>query len=128
MKIAAIIARVLLGLTFLVFGLNGFLHFIPNQPMPPGLMSQFLDAMVKSQYQTVVSFFEVVGAVPLLVGRYVPLGLTILGPIVVNILIFHFLLAPSGIPVALVTAVLWLIVFIRVRRAFAGLFVQSAPE
>lgn len=121
MKIAVLIARILLGLVFVVFGLNGFLHFIPMQ-MPSGLAGQFAGAMYASHYLLAVSLFEVVGGALLLAGRYIPLGLTLLGPIVVNILLFHITMAPAGLPIALLTAVLWFIVFAGVRKAFAGIF------
>ena len=74
MKIAALIARLLLGLIFVVFGLNGFLHFIPG-PMPSGLAGQFIGALFQSHYVLVVSALQVAGGVLLLVNRYVPLGL-----------------------------------------------------
>ena len=121
MKIAVLIARILLGLLFVVFGLNGFLHFIPAQ-MPPGLAGQFMGAVVASHYYVAIFALQFIGGALLLAGRYIPLGLTILGPIVVNILLFHITMAPSGLPVALVTALLWCIVFAGVRSAFAGIF------
>ena len=62
------------------------------------------------------------GGILLLINRYVPLALTLLGPVVVNILIFHLLMLPSGLPIAGLTVVLWLLVFYPVRSAFAGLF------
>lgn len=128
MKIVATIARILLALVFLVFGLNGFLHFIPNPPMPPGLVGEFIDVFTKSHWAEVVSFFQVAGSLLLLAGRYVPLGLAILGPIIFNILVFHILLSPSGIGIGVVTLILWLIVFFHVRKAFTGLFLQRVPD
>ena len=88
MKIAVLIARILLGLVFLVFGSNAFLHFIPTGPMPPGPAGQFLGALFASHYLYVIGFFQVVPAVLLLANRYVPLALTLLGPMIVNILFF----------------------------------------
>jgi hypothetical protein len=121
MKIATLVARILLGLIFLVFGLNGFLHFIPMQP-PAGLAGQYLGALFLSHYTVIVFLLEVIGGALLLGNRFVPLALTLLGPVVVNILLFHALLAPTGLPLALVTTALWVVVFYRVRRAFASLF------
>jgi putative oxidoreductase len=121
MKITAAIARILLGIVFLVFGLNGFLHFMPMQP-PPGLAGQYLGVLFVSHYLVAVFVLQLAGAVPLLVNRFVPLGLIILGPMIVNILLFHALMQPQGLPLALVVLVLWLIVFYSVRRAFAGIF------
>jgi putative oxidoreductase len=123
MKIAVLIARVLLGLLFLVFGLNGFLHFIPMPP-PSGLAGQYMGALFVSHYLVVVFLLQVVGGALLLAGRYVPLGLLLLGPVLVNIVLFHSLMAPEGLPMALFATVLWLIVFAGVRKAFAGVFVQ----
>ncbi len=122
MKIAAMVARYLLGLVFLVFGLNGFLHFIPQGPMPNGLPLQFIQALMQSHYILIVAAIEVIGAVLLLANRYVALALTLLGPVVVNILLFHFFLLPMGLGIGLFVAVLWLVVFAYVRPAFAGIF------
>jgi putative oxidoreductase len=124
MKIAALIARFLLGLVFFVFGLNGFLHFIPAQPMPPGPAGQFAGALLASHYFLVVSAFQVAGGVLLLVNRYVPLALVLLGPVIVNILFFHLLMDRRGLPLAIVVVILWGILFFRHRQNFSGIFVQ----
>jgi len=124
MKIAALIARILLGLLFLVFGLNGFLHFIPMAP-PTGLAGQYMGALFISHYLTFVFAVQVIGGAMLLANRFIPLALILLGPILVNILLFHSLMAPEGLPMALFATVLWATLFYRVRRAFAGVFVQS---
>ena len=81
MKIVTMIARLLLGLAFLVFGLNKFLGFIPTPPMPAGAAGQFFEVMMSTHYIQVVGFFEVVSALLLLFNRFVPLGLTLLGPV-----------------------------------------------
>jgi putative oxidoreductase len=121
MKIASTIARYLAGVIFLVFGLNGFLHFIPLPP-PSGVAGQFMGALYVSHYLTLIFAVQVVGAVLLLVNRFVPLALAILAPVIVNILSFHALMAPSGLPLALFVTVLWALVFVHVRSAFAALF------
>jgi putative oxidoreductase len=123
MKITIVIARFLLGLVFLVFGLNGFLHFIPSPP-PSGIAGQFAGALFASNYLVVVFLLQIVSAILLLLNRYVPLALTLLAPIIVNILLFHILMAPSGLPLAIVVTVLWIVVFLSVRSAFAGLVQQ----
>ena len=123
MKIAALIARILLGLVFLVFGLNGFLQFIPAT-LPPGMAGQFFSVLLQSHYVYFVSFFQLAGGVLLLANRYVPLGLTLLGPVIANILIYHLLMDHRGLPLALVVLILWGILAFRQRRHFAGLFVQ----
>jgi putative oxidoreductase len=124
LKIIALIARILLGLVFVVFGLNGFLHFIPMQPMP-GHAGEFMGALAASHIVVVIFLLQLVGGLLLVSGQFVPLGLTLLGPLVVNILLFHATMAPSGLPIALVVTLLWLIVFIYVRSAFAGIFAQK---
>jgi putative oxidoreductase len=121
MKTASTIARYLAGVIFLVFGLNGFLHFIPLPP-PSGVAGQFMGALFVSHYLTLIFALQVIGAVLLLANRYVPLALAILAPVIVNILSFHALMAPSGLPLALFVTVLWALVFVYVRSAFVPLF------
>ena len=124
MKIAIIIARVLLGLLFLVFGLNGFLNFL-HMPMPSGLAGQYMGALFVSHYLVVVFLVQVVGGALLLSGQFIPLALILLGPVIVNIFLFHAFLAPEGLPFALLAAILWLITFFGVRPAFTGIFAQK---
>jgi putative oxidoreductase len=126
MKIACTIARYLLGLIFLTFGLNGFLHFIPMPP-PTGVAGQFFGALFVSRFYVVLFAVQILSAVLLLANRYVPLAVTILAAVIFNILCFHILMAPAGLPLALFVAVLWVLVFIEVRSAFSGLF-QSRLE
>ena len=126
MRTASVIARYLAGVIFLVMGLNGFLNFIPLPP-PGGIAGQFMDALYVSHYLWVIFAFQLLAAVLLLVNRYVPLAVALLAPIIVNILSFHALMAPSGLPLALFVAVLWALIFVNVRPAFAGLF-QSRLE
>jgi putative oxidoreductase len=121
MKIATIIARVLLGLIFVVFGSNAFLHFLPMPPLPQNLAGEFLHAFFASGYVHVIGGLQVIGGFLLLIGRFVPLGLTILGAIIVNILAFHSLMAPEGFGPAIVVTMLELFLVWRYRDAFAGL-------
>ncbi len=121
MKTVSTIARYLAGLIFLVFGLNGFLNFIPLPP-PAGIAGQFMGALYASHYLWVIFAFQLVAGALLLANRYVPLGVAVLAPVIVNILSFHALMAPSGLPLALFVAVLWAVIFVGVRRSFAGLF------
>src|SRR5256714_9842373 len=106
MKIVIIIARILLGLVFVVFGLNGFLHFISMGPPPEGLAGDFMKALFVSHYFYVVAVLQIAGGALLLRGRFVPLGLTLLGPVIVNILLFHIFLQPAGLPLAVVVGAL----------------------
>src|ERR1700739_4117901 len=121
MRTASTIARYLAGIVFLVFGLNGFLNFIPLPP-PGGIAGEFMGALYASHYLWVIFAFQVVAAVLLLVNRYVPLAVALLAPVIVNILVFHALMAPSGLPLALFVAVLGTVIFLDVRLAFAGMF------
>jgi hypothetical protein len=132
MKILTNISQFLLGLIFFVFGLNGFLHFIPMPP-PSGVAGQFLGAMFVAKYLLVVSGLQVISGTLLLINRYVPAALTILGPIIVNILLFHALMNPAGIGLAVFVTILWGVVFVGVRSAFAGIFearveIKTTPE
>ena len=120
MKILTIIARSLLGLIFVVFGLNAFLQFIPMPP-PQGLAGDFMKALFVSHYFYVVAVLQIVGGAICLVGRFVPLGLTLLGPVIVNILLFHVFLEPSGLPLAVVVSALALFLLWENRQAFGGL-------
>jgi putative oxidoreductase len=132
MKILTTISRFLLGFIFLVFGLNGFLHFIPMPP-PSGVAGQFLGSMFVTKYLLFVFAIQLIGGVLLLVNRYVPIALTILGPIIVNILLFHGLMNPEGLGLAVFVTILWGVVFASVRSAFAGIFqaqveIKTTPE
>jgi uncharacterized membrane protein YphA (DoxX/SURF4 family) len=121
-KIATIIVRVLLGLAFTVFGLNIFLHFIPApSPAPQGHAAAFSDALMDTGYMYVVGAFQVAGGLLLLIGRYIPLGLTLLGPVIVNILCFHIFIDRAGLPIAVFVSALALFLLWRYRANFAGL-------
>jgi putative oxidoreductase len=122
MKILTIIARVLLGLVFLVFGSNAFLNFIPMPPPPPGLAGDYTKVFLASGYVYFIGGFQVLAGLLLLIGRFVPLGLTILGGIIVNIWLFHVLMAPEGLPPGIVVTILELFLVWRYRDAFAGIF------
>jgi uncharacterized membrane protein YphA (DoxX/SURF4 family) len=121
MKIATIIARVLLGLIFVVFGSNFFLHFLGNPPPPPGLAGEYFHAVSASGYIYVIGAFQFIGGLLLLIGCFVPLGLTILAAMIVNIWAFHIFLAPAGFGPAIVVTILELFLFWRYRDAFAGI-------
>lgn len=128
MKTAAQIARILLGLMFLIFGLNGFLHFLP-MPAPTGQAGQYMGALFNSHILILVFLLQLVSGVLLLANRFVPIALVLLGPVIVNILLYHVLLAPAGIVPGLAALILWLIVFYNVRFAFASvLAMQTKTE
>src|SRR5256885_16069794 len=121
MKIATIIVRVLLGLIFVFFGSNAFLHFLPMPPLPEGLAGLYLKAFLDSGYVYIIGGMQVIAGLLLLMGSFVPLGLTVLAAIVFNIWAFHILMAPEGFPPALVVTVLELFLLWQYRSAFAPL-------
>jgi putative oxidoreductase len=123
-KILILIARILLGLICVVFGLNGFLNFLSMGPMPTGLAGQFIGALAASHYFWVVAAVQVAGGALLLVNRFVPLALVLLGPIIVNIISYHVFLNHTGAGPAVLVTILWLIVFYGNRQHFSGIFVQ----
>ena len=102
------IARILLGLIFFVFGLNGFLNFLPTPPMPEAAGS-FAGALAATGYMfPLIKLIEVIVGILLLANKFVPLALLLLAPITVNILLFHAVLAPAGLPLPIVILVLHL--------------------
>lgn len=124
MKAAITVVRILLGLVFFVFGLNGFLHFMPNPPPLPAA-GEFFVALIKSGFMLPLIFgAQVIGGALLLIGVAVPFALVILAPIIVSILGFHFFLSPvpQQIVIALVVTALELILAWYHRAAFAPLF------
>lgn len=124
MKIVTLVARLLLGLIFLVLGLNGFLSFLNMGPMPTGLAGQFMGALFVSHYYWVIAGLQVIGGALLLVNRFVPLALVLLGPVIVNVICYHVFLNHAGAPLAIVVTVLWFIVFYFKRQYFSGIFAQ----
>lgn len=103
-KWGPVAARVTLGLIFFVFGLNYFFKFLPTPPTPPEQALAFLGGLMAGGYVfPLIKAIEVAAGAALLANRFVPLALTVLAPIIVNIAAFHFLLAPSyGMPIALI--------------------------
>ena len=129
MKIVALICRILLGLMFVVFGANGIHPFIPMGPMPPAGSppAQFMGVMMPSGWMHHVAFFQVLGGLLVLIGGTAPLGLVILGPILVNILLFHILLTGGhGIAPGLIATLLEIILIYAYRNNFAGIFSYKA--
>jgi uncharacterized membrane protein YphA (DoxX/SURF4 family) len=120
------VGRILLGLVFTVFGLNGFFHFIP-QPPPPPAAAAFAGALFATGYFfPMLKSVEVAAGLLLLSGRFVPLALTVLAPIVVNIVFFHAFLAPAGIGLAVVLVVLEAALAWAYRDAFRGVLDANA--
>lgn len=112
------IARILLGLAFLVFGLNGFLNFIPTPKTLPEEIVTVMGALMKAGYIKVVSGAEVLAAVMLLTNCFVPLALTLLAPIIVGILTFHISMARETIGPGLIVLAIELYLACAYRGAF----------
>lgn len=124
MKHIATVARYLLGVGFVVFGLNAFLQFMP----PPELSErgmQFMGLLFESGYFNYIAIIKIAAGLMLILGRFVPLGLTLLGPILVNILLFHVAFDPATIGMGLVFTVLWFIVFWSRKKSFDGILSAS---
>lgn len=122
MTTATHVVRLLLGLTFAVFGLNGFVLFIvPPEHSPAG--GRFIDLLVSSGYLYVEKFLEVVAGALLLANRFVILALVILGPLVVNILLFHLFLERHTLAAGVVPFVMWAWLVWVHRRHFQPLFI-----
>jgi uncharacterized membrane protein YphA (DoxX/SURF4 family) len=130
MKTAVLIARILLGVIFVVFGLNGFLQFLPQPEMPPAA-GAFFGGLAASGFMLPTLFAtQVVGGALLLLGM-VPLGVVILTPVIVHIVAFHVFLAPAGLSLAVLVATLAMFLAWTHRAAYRPLFaasvVPSAP-
>lgn len=112
-------ARILMGLVFFVFGLNGFLQFLPQPPAPARSLA-FATALIQTGYLfPLLKGTEVLVGILLLSNRFVPLALALVAPIVVNIVAFHAALAPSGLPLALIVLALELYLAWSYRRLYA---------
>jgi putative oxidoreductase len=122
MKYAIHITRILLGLVFVVFGSNAFLKFMPVPPLQ-GEAGAFIGALLHSGYIYVVAGLQVVGGLCLLIAsRFVPLGLTLLGPVIVNIMLYHLFLEPSGLIMGGVISILALFLLWIYRYKFPAIF------
>lgn len=130
MKIVVAAARILMGLVFVVFGANMLFPFLPMPDVPAGPLKDFNTALWTTHYIWVVGVCQFVPGLLLLINRYVPLALTVLAGMLVNILSTHtFIMRGQGLfPIPIVVVLLWLIVFWSVRPAFAGIFEARAAS
>jgi len=125
MRIAATTARWLLGLIFVVIGLNGFFHFMPGMP-PPGPATTFFTAMVlESHFYILVFGAQLIVGLLLLSNQYVPLAIVVLGAVLANVLTFHITMAPESIAPAIVAALLWVFVAWSIREEFTTLLERT---
>ena len=119
---ATVIFRTLFGLAFLVFGMNKFLHFIPNPQEPPAAMD-FFGALFRTGYfLPLLAATEIVSGALLLSGIFAPFALVLIAPVIVNIFMFHVFLAPSGLPMAVIFVALELALAWQYRWAYAPMF------
>ncbi len=120
------IARILLGLVFFVFGLNGFLQFLPMPPMPEA-PAAFMAALAATGYMfPLIKGTEIVAGALLLSGRFVPLALVVLAPVVVNIFAFHLVFTPGEIGMSVVLVVLMAYLGFAYRDSFRGVLDANA--
>jgi putative oxidoreductase len=122
-----VILRSLLGLIFLVFGLNKFFHFIPNPPEAPAAMNLFIALFKTGYFFPLLATTEVTTSVLLLSGFMVPFALILIAPVIVNIFMFHFFLAPGGLPLVAILIALEIALAWMHRDAYAPLFSGSHP-
>lgn len=125
MKITIIGARILLGLVFVVFGLNYFLKFL-EVPPADGDAATWMGILFTSGYLMIVKILEIVGGALTASGRFTPLGLVILGPIVINIALYDLFLAKAFNPLGAGLAALSLFLLVMYRKSFAGLLAKPA--
>ena len=125
MRIVVVMARVLLGLMFIFFGLNGFLNFLPAPPLT-GLPGAFLGALMTSHYVYLVCAVQVLGGLSLLVNQFLPLGLALLAPVIANIITYHLTMQRSGPQLAILATILWVFLAWKFRVYFAPLATRNA--
>jgi len=109
LKIVSLIARILLGALFVFAGSNHLFNFFGKQPLPPGPAGQFIGGIIGIGYMNFIAVMEVLGGLLVLVNQFVPFGLTILGPLIVNILVLNILIAPKAVPVGILMVVFWVL-------------------
>ncbi len=125
MKIVVLVARILLGLMFVFFGLNGFLNFLPAPPLT-GVPGAFLGALMTSHYVYLVCAVQVLGGLSLIVNQFLPLGLALLAPVIANIITYHLTMQRSGPQLAILATILWVFLAWKFRAYFAPLATRNA--
>jgi putative oxidoreductase len=121
MKIVTVIVRVLLGLPFLFSGVFVIHPFKPIPPQP-GDVGTLSTIMMQHHWFLFIGVLYLIAGLLLLIGKYVPVGLVILGPILVVILLFHITLAPSGLVAPMVLTLFEVFLIYRYWPAFRGVF------
>jgi uncharacterized membrane protein YphA (DoxX/SURF4 family) len=125
MKILTLVARILLGLTFLVFGADKIVPFL-HAPMPTGDAGTLIGLMFAHKWILFYGVVESASGLMLLLGRFVPLALTLLAGMGTNILLFNLTLSPSNLPIPLFLSVLEIYLVYAYRANFAGIFTAKA--
>jgi putative oxidoreductase len=125
MIIVVTIARVLLGLIFVFFGSNPFLHFLPMPPLA-GISGTFLGVLISSHYVLFVGGVQLIAGVLLLINQFVPLALALLAAVIANIMVYHLTMDLPGIGLAVLVMILWCIVAWSYRAYFEPLFARKA--
>lgn len=130
MKIVALIARILLGLVFVVFGSNvvatSLGHPFLHAPMPTGAAGQLMAGLFVTHFLLLIGLCQVIGGLLLLIGQFVTLGLILLGPVIVCIDFYHLSVDPKGLPLAAVITILWILVALAHKHHLAGIFSRTA--
>ena len=127
MKNAILIFRILLGILYLVFGLDYFLHFIPYQPMHTGKAAALKDGLIGTGYiYPMMKTIQIIGGISLLVNRWAPFSAVMLFPISLNVLLFHTILVPSGWLMGVFLIVPNLFLGYAYRNYYAGMFIKRA--
>jgi len=127
MKITVLISRILVGLIYLIFGLDYFLHFIPYQPEHTGAAQAFKSGLVAAGYfYPMLKSIQIIGGLSLLTNRYAPFFAVVLFPISLNVLLFHTLLAPSGWLMGVTLIVPNLLLGYGYRKYYSGMFTTVA--
>jgi putative oxidoreductase len=126
MKKATMIFRVLLGLLYLVFGLDYFLHFIPYQPMHTGEAAALKAGLMGTGYiYPMMKTIQIVAGISLMLDRYAPFSAVVLFPISLNVLLFHTILVPSGWLMGVFLMVPNLFLGYAYRKYYAGMFIRK---
>jgi putative oxidoreductase len=126
MKTATTISRIVLGLIYLVFGLDYFMHFIPYQPNHTGRVAAFKEALTNTGYfYPMIKSIQIAGGLSLLVNRYAPFFAVVLFPISLNVLLYHTILVPSGWLMGVILILPNLFLGYAYRKYYRGMFVRK---
>ena len=127
MKILMIVLRTLMGALFIFVSILFFFHLYGKQPELKGTAKAFNDGLVASVYlMPLIKSIELICGILFVIGRFVPLATVVIFPIVVNILMYHAYIAPSGVPLAAILLVINLFLAFYYRKNYAGLLAAKA--